>query len=126
MAKILVVDDEPSIRVLITEILTRKGHSVVSAANAGEAVEVAAREGPAVALVDLVMPGTGGMTLIMDKLRAMPGLSVIAMSGRIPMGTEAFSSFSDSFGVDCFLGKPFSIEELMKAVDHALAKACAP
>lgn len=125
MAKILVVDDEPSIRTLISEILSRRGHVVVQASDAEEAVHLAYSEKPEVALVDLVMPGTGGMTLIMDELRIMPGLSVVAMSGRIPMGSESFSGFSSQFGISCFLGKPFTVEELMDKVESALGNRCA-
>ena len=66
------------------------------------------------------MPGTGGMTLIMDSLRNFPGLSVIAMSGRIPMNTDSFSAFSSNFGVACFLGKPFTVDQVLEAVDRAL------
>jgi len=121
MAKILIVDDDPSIRLLMAEILKRKGHSAFCAADAEAAVYLANTEHPPVAIVDLVMPGTGGMTLIMDSLRKIPGLAVIAMSGRIPMNTDSFSTFSENFGVTCFLGKPFTVDQVLEAVDRALA-----
>ncbi len=124
MVKVLVVDDEPSIRVLVSEILVRKGYEVFQAADAGEAEQIALREKPQVAIVDLVMPGTGGMTLIMERLRAVPGLAIVAMSGRIPLGTDAFSSFSEQFGVACFLQKPFTVQELLEALGHANKGAC--
>ena len=124
MPKVLVVDDEPSIRVLISEILVRKGYEVFKAADAVEALEIIRRESPEVAIVDLVMPGVGGMTLIMEKLRSIPGLAIVAMSGRIPLGTEAFSSFSEQFGVACFLQKPFTVQELLLAMGQALKGAC--
>lgn len=124
MPKVLVVDDESSIRVLISEILTRKGYEVFVAANADEAIEIAHKEEPEVALVDLVMPGVGGMTLIMEKLRGVPGLAIVAMSGRIPLGTDAFSSFSEQFGVACFLQKPFTVQELLAAMGQACKGAC--
>lgn len=124
MPKVLVVDDESSIRVLISEILTRKGYEVIQAADADEAVSLAEAEKPEVAIVDLVMPGRGGMTLIMEGLRAVPGLSIVAMSGRIPMDTDAFSSFSTQFGIACFLQKPFTVQELMDAIGRATQGAC--
>ena len=121
MAKILIVDDDPSIRLLMAEILKRKGHIAVCAADAEAAVYLANTEHPAVAIVDLVMPGTGGMTLIMDSFRKVPNLAVVAMSGRIPMNTDSFSTFSENFGVACFLGKPFTVDQLLEAINHALA-----
>ena len=124
MSKVLVVDDESSIRLLISEILVRKGYEVFKAADAAEALRLAQSEKPEVAIVDLVMPGIGGMTLIMEKLRSVPGLSIVAMSGRIPLGTDAFTSFSEQFGVACFLQKPFTVQELLAAVERALQGAC--
>lgn len=124
MAKVLVVDDESSIRVLIAEILVRKGYEVFQAADADEAAQIALREKPQVAIVDLVMPGMGGMTLIMERLRVVPGLAIVAMSGRIPLGNDAFSSFSEQFGVACFLQKPFTVQELLEALGHAHKGAC--
>lgn len=124
MALILVVDDEAPIVELVAKILEKKGHSVVSAASADEALAVLDRSRPELALVDLVMPGKGGMTLIMENLRARPGLRVIAMSGRIPLGTEGFAGFSAQFGIDCMLNKPFTPQELEASVEKALAKRC--
>lgn len=95
------------------------------AADAEEAIYLASAERPDLAIVDLVMPGTGGMTLIMDSFRLIPGMAIVAMSGRIPMGTDAFASFSSQFGVGCFLGKPFTVEELDNAVEKALNSVCA-
>jgi len=122
MATILVVDDEPSIVSLVSQLLTREGHRVVGATNAEEAVVRIEAETPDVAIVDLVMPGKGGMTLIMDELRKVPGLAIVAMSGRIPMGGDSFAAFSAQFGVSSFLLKPFSPADLAEAVNQALAK----
>ena len=49
------------------------------------------------------------------------GLAVVAMSGRIPMNTDSFSTFSENFGVACFLGKPFTVDQVLEAIDRALA-----
>jgi DNA-binding NtrC family response regulator len=122
MATILVVDDEPSIVRLVSQLLTREGHRVVGAANAEEAVASLETARPDVAIVDLVMPGKGGMTLIMDDLRHVPDLGIVAMSGRIPLGGDSFASFSAQFGVSSFLLKPFSSADLAKAVNQALTK----
>ena len=122
MGTILVVDDEPSIVRLISQLLTREGHRVVGAASAEEAVASLEAARPDVAIVDLVMPGKGGMTLIMDELRHVPGLGIVAMSGRIPLGGDSFASFSAQFGVSSFLLKPFSSADLEKAVNQALGQ----
>jgi len=122
MATVLVVDDEESIVHLVSELLKREGYRVVGATGAEEAVASLAAEKPDVAIVDLVMPGKGGMTLIMDELRKVPGLGIVAMSGRIPMGGDSFAAFSSQFGVSSFLLKPFTPEDLAEAVKKALEK----
>ena len=125
MAKILVVDDEPEIRELLALMLARLGHEALVAADAGAAMEIIERDRPAAALIDLVMPGTGGMTLIMEKLRGRrDGMGLIAMSGRFPLGADSFASFSSQFGVDCLLAKPFTLEDVGEAVKMALARSC--
>lgn len=122
MATVLVVDDEESIVQLVSELLTREGYRVVGASGADEAVARLAIERPDVAIVDLVMPGRGGMTLIMDELRKVPGLGIVAMSGRIPMDGDSFAAFSSQFGVSSFLLKPFTRADLAEAVRQALTR----
>ena len=122
MATVLVVDDEESIVQFVSELLRREGYRVIGASGAEEAVASLAAERPDVAIVDLVMPGKGGMTLIMDELRKVPGLGIVAMSGRIPLGGDSFAAFSSQFGVSSFLLKPFTPEDLAEAVRKALEK----
>jgi DNA-binding NtrC family response regulator len=125
MAKVLIVDDEVSIRLLLGELLSRRGDTVLMADDAESAVYLANSAHPDLAIVDLVLPGKGGMSLIMDNLHRITGLAIVAMSGRIPMGNDAFTAFSDQFGISCFLSKPFTVEELYLSIEKALSSACA-
>lgn len=124
MSKILVVDDELSIRELLQRILERDGHEVLLAASASEALTLIDSFKPSLAIIDLVMPEKGGLTLIMESLRAIPGLALIAMSGRIPLGGDSMANLSLQFGISCVLPKPFTAAELKGVVERALAGQC--
>jgi len=69
--KVLLVDDEPDARELLTEVLQQCGAVVVAAHNADEAVRLIPRERPAVLLSDIGMPGEDGYKLI-SRVRALP------------------------------------------------------
>ena len=60
--KVLVVDDEDSVRALLSLVLTKAGYEVLEAANGLEAVECAKKEAPAVIIMDIRMPKMDGMT----------------------------------------------------------------
>lgn len=86
MAKILVVDDEISIRTLLDTILKRKGHEILLADRGTTALEVYHREQPEVVILDLFMPGMNGI-VVLEQLRTMaPQLPVIILTG---MGNDA-------------------------------------
>src|SRR3989441_13263957 len=69
--RVLVVDDMPYVRDVVTEILERDGATVTAVGTAEEALEVLQRERPTVLLSDLSMPGKGGYWLI-GQVRALP------------------------------------------------------
>jgi CheY-like chemotaxis protein len=116
---VLLVEDEDLIRSLAEQILEESGLKVVSAANASEAVELAASlEGPIdLLLTDIVMPGASGSDLAQLLLRQHAEMKVLYMSG-----------YSDSlifrYGVlqerSAFLQKPFSAEILERKVRELL------
>jgi len=81
MAKILVVDDERVIRMLLQEILSSAGHSVNHAATGDEAVESVHENKPDILITDIFMPEKSGLELIMEIRRHYPDLKIIAISG---------------------------------------------
>jgi len=125
VATILVVDDEEAIRNILSRILASAGHRMIEAADAEAALEALDREKPDLAFVDLIMPGKGGLSLIMESLYKVPNLAIVAMSGRIPLQGESLSGFSHQFGITCYLEKPFTPETVREAVRKALVGSCA-
>jgi DNA-binding NtrC family response regulator len=73
------------------------------------------------ALIDIILPGQGGMDLILDLHASAPNLRVILTSGKIDMNKSTFKVLAHQFGVISILPKPFTIEELLSTVKDTLA-----
>src|SRR5437870_1793767 len=81
MEKILVIDDEPSIRGLLATLLERKGYDIYLADGGKKGIDVFKRERPAVTVLDLKMPDMDGLA-VLQELRALdPAKPVIILSG---------------------------------------------
>jgi putative nucleotidyltransferase with HDIG domain len=116
-ARILVVDDEDEIRDLFTEWLGLAGHTCFTAGTAEEALVVADRERVDVALLDLKMPGQGGVWLARRLRETRKDLAIIMATG-----AQSFEAAREGLrlGVMDYLLKPFSRQELVDSVDRAV------
>jgi two-component system response regulator FlrC len=90
-ASILVVDDEPAMRLLLTSILREEGHEVTAAASGEEAVQLLARHHYHLILTDLKMPGISGLELLAQVKWDDPGTAVILLTafGTVEGAVEA-------------------------------------
>jgi len=114
-ARVLVVEDQPSIRRILTRILERDGHDVLIAGSAEEALTLAEQHPFDLLLTDVVMPGASGRELA-DQLRATrPDLPVLFTSG-----AEEGERLGDRAA---FVQKPFKMEQLRRAVQQLLARS---
>ena len=107
-ASVLIVDDEPTIRVLLSQILVENGYGARSAADGLSALEEIHREAPEILLSDLNMPGMSSFELLPEVRRRFPGILLIAMSGsfsgnRIPSGVTADAFYQKGAGVGTLL-----------------------
>ena len=119
---VLIIDDEPSIRRLLTSALDRAGITHAEAANAGEALRYAqATPAPLVALLDLGLPDRDGLEIV-PQLAAL-GLSVIILTARD--ATQEKVAALD-LGADDFVTKPFDSEELLARIRSALRRKAGP
>ena len=112
---ILVVDDDPDILALVALRLRRLGYRVTQARDGQEALEQVARERPALAVIDAMMPRIDGFELI-RRLHATPEtaeLPVILLSAR---ARPADAAAGLDAGADVYLAKPFRADELAAAV----------
>lgn len=119
MTKILVVDDEPQIlRALVTNLQVR-GYEVETAATGELAIELAARVRPDLLIVDLGLPGIGGIQVI-EAVRAWSSVPIVVLSVR---DAERSKVEALDAGADDYVTKPFGIEELLARVRAATRRA---
>lgn len=118
MAHILVVDDEPGIRDLLSEILNDEGHSVDLAENAAQARTARASNTYDLVLLDIWMPDTDGVTLLKEwAATGTLDIPVIMMSGHASIDTAVEAT---RIGAKSFLEKPITLHKLIKSVEDAL------
>jgi DNA-binding NtrC family response regulator len=105
---LLIVDDEPSIRMLLLQILTENGYAARSTTNGFSALVEISHEVPDFLISDLSMPGMSGFELLMVVRGQFPSIRVIAMSGafsgdKIPSGVLADGYFEKGTSIDALL-----------------------
>lgn len=119
MKKILIVDDERSMRELLTHILKAEGNSVAAAENATEAVFKMKSEIYDLVVSDVRMPGMNGIELLEEIRRSSPESMVILMTAFASLET-ARAAFK--LGADDFVQKPFDVDEFKVIVRNVLEK----
>jgi DNA-binding response OmpR family regulator len=122
MAAILVVDDEPNVRILLRRILERAGHSVDEASNGVEALSLLAAKPFDLAILDVVMPEKGGIETLVDIRADFKALKIIVISGKVDIFSTTFQSLVGHFGASRILAKPFDAAELLREVESLLKK----
>ncbi|GAA1257790.1 response regulator transcription factor [Oryzihumus leptocrescens] len=123
MSTVMVVDDEERIRSLLSRSLSTEGHSVVSAADGQGAMERLSRGGVDLVLLDLVMPGSGGLGVLATMQDRGDTTPVIVLSAVSEVGARVQAL--DRGAVD-FVGKPFHTAELIARVRRHLTSRPAP
>jgi two-component system response regulator (stage 0 sporulation protein F) len=111
--KILIVDDQFGIRVLLQEVLQKEGYAVFQAANGPAALDLAEQERPDLILLDMKIPGMDGLEILRQLRRREIPAKVLMMTayGELDMIQEAME-----LGALAHFTKPFDIEELRSAV----------
>ena len=117
MARILVVDDDPSVCDVVERLLASSGYAVTTATTGRAALEAATRQSFAAAFVDLCMPTMHGLEII-DGLRAIaPDIKLIVMSGLMadcggPPAPDFLGMMTNLKGIER-LSKPFGRQDLL-------------
>lgn len=114
--KILIVDDECSIRTVLETILTAEGYVVVSVPSGEQALKLVRNEKFHLVITDLIMPGSDGIEIILSLRGTQPDLRIIAMSGGGAGGAENYLPLAATLGARYTLAKPFGKDELLRIV----------
>jgi len=122
MTVILVVDDDPVIRLMLREALALDGHSVLEAADGDACSRHLETSRPDLIITDIFMPEKDGIETICEVHDRWPDTKIIAMStgGSRPEAMD-YLKIAKGLGADQVLHKPFSVKEILETVNDLLA-----
>ncbi|NOY52370.1 MAG: response regulator [Deltaproteobacteria bacterium] len=109
---ILLVDDEVVFRNRLTRAFKSRGYTVFSAGNYDEAVSKIRFHQPAMAVVDLRMPGKNGIELIKKTQQIHPNMKIVVLTG---YGSIATAIEATKLGAVCYLPKPADVDDIISA-----------
>jgi len=122
MPKILVIDDDPSVRSLVADSLEIEGYEVCVAEDGFSGLRAIESTRPDCVLLDVMMPGLDGHQ-VLQRIRAAeerPSLPVVMLTAHAD-DNQAWQAWTE--GVDYFLAKPFEPEELLRFLDYLFESA---
>ncbi|MFK3940036.1 response regulator [Alkalihalobacillus sp. NPDC078783] len=117
MKKLLVVDDQYGIRVLLNEILQKDGYAVYQAANGVQALSIVQDDHPDLILLDMKIPGMDGLEILRRIKVTHPDIKVIMMTayGELNLINEAIE-----LGAVSYFSKPFDIDDVRQVIREHL------
>lgn len=120
-ARVLVIDDEPTVREVVAGYLRRDGHEVSEAGDGDTALQLLVSVQPDLVILDMMLPGVNGLD-ILRTIRAAGDLPVIMLTAR---ADESDRVAGLELGADDYVVKPFSPRELAARVNGVLRRAVA-
>ena len=125
MARILLIDDDATVRYALKQVLERAGHQVEEATDGLAGVEKYTASRSDLVITDIIMPNQEGIETIIKLRLLAPDLAIIAMSGGGRTGNRDFLAMAEKLGAAKVMAKPFRPKELVEAVAALLPKAAA-
>lgn len=121
--KVLIVDDQNGIRVLLVEVFSSEGYQTSQASNGKLALEIVRKDPPDLVLLDMKIPGMDGLDILKHIKQINPSIKVIMMTayGELDMIKEA-----TDLGALMHFTKPFDIDDLRSAVNKQLRSPDSP
>ncbi len=120
MAKILIIDDDSEIRVMLRQLFEREGFEVMDASDGKEGIRLY-RENPADLIIsDLIMPGKEGLETIRELKKEYPNVKIIAMSGGGRANPDGYLDLAKKLGAIQTFEKPIRKEELLKSIHNLI------
>ena len=116
--KVLVVDDEPTVREVVASYLRRDGHEVAEAADGQRALDLLDEDPPDLVVLDMMLPGVNGLD-ILRRVRSTSDIPVIMLTAR---AEESDRVAGLELGADDYVVKPFSPRELAARVNGVLRR----
>lgn len=124
MKRILIIDDDQYILVMIKKMLEREGFETELASNGEEGLERFVEVPIDLVICDILMPEKEGLETIREMMKLDPDLKIIAMSGGGRVSSKNYLKNARAFGAARVLGKPFSRIQMVSTVHELLGDAC--
>jgi len=118
MARILVIDDEESVRKAICRVLHARGHDVAEASDGRKGLALFEKNPADVVITDIVMPEMDGLQAIREFRKIARKVKIIAISGDERFVSQDYLAFAQKLGADLTIRKPFRNRKLLDAVNH--------
>src|SRR6478609_7485308 len=117
MARILIIDDDPAMVQVISDICQERGHQTVAYSSGQKALESLATHAPQLVITDVRMDKVGGMDVLRECREVLPGTPVIMITAykMLETGIEAMK-----MGAYDYITKPFKVDELQLSIQRAL------
>ena len=116
MAVVLIADDNTMIRKTIRNVLEKANHTVLEASNGQETIRVLGDSRVDVLLLDMVMPGKGGLETLLEMNSEQITTRIIVMTGKLDTTSEPFQTLCRRFHAEKVLTKPFTNLSLLQAI----------
>lgn len=120
MAKILVIDDDPSILIMLKKMLEKEGYEVDFANNGSEGLDKIECSPPDLLVTDIVMPEKEGIELIFYLRKKNPKLKIVAISGGGRFNYDGYLTSAKYLGADMVFKKPLVHREFVRAVSDLM------
>lgn len=114
--RVLIIDDDLAFREALAKHMERAGYTVAQAATGDTGLSMFGREPADVVVVDIFMPGQGGLQTIDRLRRSAPETKIIAVSGARSVGALDVQGHAVALGADRFLEKPFEARTLIDLI----------
>lgn len=120
MRRILIIDDEPYILLMLKKMLERAGYEVDLASNGKEGLAIFEKNSADLVITDIIMPEKEGLELILEMKKQRPELKIIAISGGGRISPESYLECAKHFGAEKVFQKPFKQKDMVSAVKELI------
>ncbi|MBA4313300.1 MAG: hypothetical protein C0417_11800 [Chlorobiaceae bacterium] len=114
---LLIVDDEPDLRTLLSHVLIGAGYDVSEASDGEEAINALKFGGYNLVLLDIQMPNVNGIQVLKYLQEHAPNIKAIMLTGYADL---KHAMEAKEFGAKDFIGKPYKIEDILSTVERVL------
>jgi len=120
MARILIIDDEAAIAMMLKKMVEKAGHKAETAVNGNEGLQLFETFKPDLLITDIVMPEKEGLEIIFELRRKNPNLKIIAISGGGRFQYEGYLNSAKHLGANKVFQKPLDLKELISSISELL------